>query len=155
MEAIRIESSEREQGFNLMIRSSVYQIIARLVRDGALRNPDGEVDSAAVGKLRSVFDFVEKNFASPITLEDAAATLGLNPSYFCRIFRTVTGLTFTEYLSSVRIARSKQLLQTTSESITDISMDVGFASVNYFNRIFKKTVNCTPTVYRRLRYRNI
>ena len=78
----------------------------------------------------------------------------LNPSYFCRIFKRASGSGFIDYLNFVRICKSEKLLAAGTKSILDVSYDVGFSSVSYFNRIFKKYKNCTPTEYRRAQYEN-
>lgn len=155
MEKILHESDRREQAYNYVIKSCVYLILANLIRQEVLPNPEESIDRTGIKRLRPVLDYIEGNFASPIALEDAGALLGLNPSYFCRLFRSVTGSTFTEYLNYVRVRHSEVLLRTTNENITSVSMDVGFSSVTYYNRVFKKLMNCTPSVYRQLRYRNI
>lgn len=148
------ESGRREKAYDFMIRSDVYRIIALLTRLDVLPPPDQSIDSASVKRIRPALEYIDENYSSAITLQEISDHLGLNPAYFCRIFRSATGSTFTEYLSYVRVRKSEVLLRTTGKSITDISNDVGFSSVTYYNRVFKKIMNCTPTVYRKLRYRN-
>ena len=80
--------------------------------------------------------------------------MGFDRSYFCRIFKSAIGATFTEYLNFVRICKAEKKLATTSESILEISAEVGFSSVSYFNKIFKKYKNCSPSAYRSTAYCN-
>lgn len=148
------ESGRREKAYDFMIRSDVYRIIALLTRLDVLPPPEQSIDSASIKRIRPALEYIDANYMAPITLQEISDQLGLNPAYFCRIFRSATGSTFTEYLSYVRVRKSELLLRTTRKSITEVSMDVGFSSVTYYNRVFKKIVNCTPTVYRKLRYRN-
>lgn len=155
MEKIFLESGNREQAYNYVIKSCVYLILARLIRHEILPNPEQSINRTGIKRLRPVLDYIDKNYAAALSLEEAGAILGLNPSYFCRLFRSVTGSTFTEYLNYVRVRHSEVLLRTTNENITAVSTDVGFSSVTYYNRVFKKLMNCTPSVYRLLRYRNI
>lgn len=148
------ESNRREKAYDYMIRSEVYRILCCLTRLDVLPPPGEGFDSAGFKKVRPALEYIDKNYATPITLGEISRQLGLNPAYFCRIFRSATGSTFTEYLSYVRVRKSEALLRESAKSITDVSMDVGFSSVTYYNRVFKKIMNCTPTVYRKLRYRN-
>ncbi len=154
MERIYTESAGREKGYDFMIRSEVYRIIADLTRMDVLPPPGEGLDSAVIQRIRPALEYIDQNYAAPITLGEVSNLLGLNPAYFCRIFRSATGSTFTEYLSYVRVRKSEILLRESAQSITEVSMDVGFSSVTYYNRVFKKIMNCTPTVYRKLRYRN-
>ncbi|MBQ7365330.1 MAG: helix-turn-helix transcriptional regulator, partial [Clostridia bacterium] len=54
----------------------------------------------------------------------------------------------------VRICKSEKLLAKSQKTILEVAYDVGFSSVSYFNRIFKRYKNCTPTEYRRAQYEN-
>ncbi len=142
----------KEEGAGKFILSHLYYLLGRLERSGYLV-PDLLPDEQAVQKLLPVLDYIERHYSSPdLSLEDAGSVLGLNPSYFCRLFRRATGHSFTEYLNYVRVTKSEELLQNTSMSILDISLEVGFASVSYYNRIFKRMKNCTPSVYRSAQY---
>lgn len=68
--------------------------------------------------------------------------------YFCKIFRKVTGLNFTDYLSRLRIEKAKNLLLNPNLRISEIAYEVGFQSLTHFNRVFKKIVGQSPTSYR-------
>jgi AraC-like DNA-binding protein len=68
--------------------------------------------------------------------------------YFCKMFKKATGLTFTDYLSRVRVEKAKALLLNPHLRISEIAYDVGFQSLTHFNRMFRKIVGLSPTVYR-------
>ena len=85
-------------------------------------------------------------------LSEVSTLLGFNESYFCRIFKLATTTTFTEYLNFVRVCKAEKLLVTTQDSILDISLAVGIGSLSYFNRIFKKYHNCSPSFFRTVQY---
>ena len=72
----------------------------------------------------------------------------LSPSYFSYLFKSITSKTFTEYLNTLRIASTQQLLKTTDKLILDICYEVGFNNVNHFNRMFKQSVGMSPKQYR-------
>ena len=96
--------------------------------------------------------YINKNYADDLALEDMSAMLGFDRSYFCRIFKSATGATFTEYLNFVRICKAEKRLSEGNDSILDISAEVGFSSVSYFNKVFKKYRNCSPSLYRSAKY---
>lgn len=92
--------------------------------------------------------YIHENFAEPINLLQLCEYLGLNNCYFCVLFKNQTGMTFSKYLNKVRIIESKKLLKTSTDSIIDISLAVGFNNHNHFSATFKKLTGMTPTEYR-------
>ena len=105
-----------------------------------------------VQKILPILSYINQSYAENITLEDASERLNFDPSYFCRIFKTATGATFTEYLNFVRISKAEKMLSKTRQSILEISEAVGFSSVSYFTRMFKKYRSCSPRVYHTAKY---
>lgn len=98
--------------------------------------------------MKKALSFISKNFAMPLTLEQVAKEVHLNPSYFSTIFKKSCGSSFKEYLNLVRIEESKRLLSNTDYSIIDIAIAVGFEDQSYFCKVFKKYTGLTPTGYR-------
>ena len=101
--------------------------------------------------LFKAFDYIKKNYMLPITLEDVAKHVYLNPSYFSRIFRNEMKCTFVSYVNKIRINAGKSLLADTSLPLTDISSMVGFEDQSYFTKVFKKITGETPGRFRELR----
>lgn len=146
------EYTQKDDGADKMILSHLYYLIGWLERNRYL-SEESAFDEQAVQKLAPVLEYIDQNYGKPeLSLETVSDLLGLNSAYFCRTFKRATGHGFTEYLNHVRIAKSEALLRDTSLSILDISLEVGFSSVSYYNRVFKKIKNCTPSVYRSAQY---
>ncbi len=142
----------RKEGAGKFILSGLYYLIGWLERAGYL-SADALPDDQSVQKLLPALEYIDHHYAmQELSLESVSDILGLNSTYFCRLFKRTTGHGFTEYLNFVRITKSEELLQNTSMSILDISLEVGFSSVSYYNRVFKKMKNCTPSVYRSAQY---
>ena len=97
---------------------------------------------------KKAIQFISKNFANNLTLEDVANEVHLAPAYFSTLFKQSTGSSFREYLNMVRIEESKRLLMTTEHSISDIALATGFEDQSYFTKIFKKHTGLTPKQYR-------
>lgn len=93
--------------------------------------------------------YIDLNYQLPISLEDVAYKINLTPTYLSRKFKLVTGATFKEYLTQIRIRQAAQLLLTTDDSITKIAMDCGFSSSNYFKDSFKKVSGVSPRTFRK------
>jgi AraC-like DNA-binding protein/ligand-binding sensor protein len=103
------------------------------------------VDSPIVGRAK---DYVASHQSEPIKLEQIARALNVSTFHFCRMFKQTTGLTFTDYLSRVRIEKAKILLYNNRLRVSEIAYEVGFQTITHFNRIFRKLVGYSPTEYR-------
>lgn len=98
--------------------------------------------------VKNAVQFISQNYNQPITLEDTARHVHLNPSYFSTLFKQSFGSSFKEYLNYIRIEESKNLLTNTNYSIIDIAIAVGFDNQSYFAKVFKKHTGLTPKQYR-------
>lgn len=84
----------------------------------------------------------------PLKIPQIAKTFQYNEQYIGRLFKKKTQMSFSNYISKQRIERAKILLKETDDSVIDIAFKVGFNNVTYFNRIFKKYLNTTPSEFR-------
>lgn len=91
----------------------------------------------------------ECNFSRQIRLADAAHELSMNKAALCRLIRHQTGQTFTVYVNSLRLQQAALYLKNSSKQVSEIAYDVGFSSVSYFNRLFLRRFNMSPSEYRR------
>lgn len=83
------------------------------------------------------------------SLPDLLEYLNVSKSYFCPLFKEKVGLTYSEYITSLRIEQAKLLLRTTNMYTSEIAAKVGFLDTNYFSVTFKRNVGMTPTQYRK------
>ncbi len=94
--------------------------------------------------------FLADNFANQeLTLRVAADYVGLNEKYFSSKFTKETGMTFSVYLTRLRLQKAQQLMDTTDLKVYEISDRVGYNSVEHFNRTFKKNLGISPSEYRK------
>jgi AraC-like DNA-binding protein len=140
---------------DLFVKSGIYKVLGILCRMGILKDADTMLAERDVQKILPVLSHVNTNYADDIKLSDVSAMLSFDESYFCRLFKNATGATFTEYLNFVRISKAEKLLKKSQKSILEISEAVGFSSVSYFNRIFKKYHHVSPRAYRGMLCQNI
>ncbi len=103
-------------------------------------------------KYRAV-SYIHENYRHHVSLDQAAETLGFSPSYFSRTFKEHMGCTFVTYVNEVRIQAAKSELISTDKDIAQIADSVGFDSVSYFIRVFKRETSMTPGNYRSRRGR--
>ena len=105
-------------------------------------------DEAESPMIRRARAYIYANQADPIDLDKVATAMHVSTFYFCKMFKKATGLTFTDYLSRVRVEKAKTLLLNPHLRISEIAYDVGFQSLTHFNRMFRKIVGQSPTMYR-------
>jgi len=92
--------------------------------------------------------YIEEHQAEDLSLGQVAKAVATSSFYFCKIFKKMTGINFTEYLSRVRIEKSKNLLLNPNLRVSEIAYEVGFQSLTHFNRVFKRVLGQSPTDYR-------
>jgi AraC-like DNA-binding protein/ligand-binding sensor protein len=105
-------------------------------------------DEAESPMIRRARAYILANQADPIDLDKVAHAMHVSTFYFCKMFKKATGLTFTDYLSRVRVEKAKTLLLNPHLRISEIAYDVGFQSLTHFNRMFRKIIGESPTAYR-------
>lgn len=106
-------------------------------------------DYKRILQLKQILEFIEHNYASPLTLQQLSASVSMSPKYFCRFFSEMTHQTPMEYLNHQRIEQACYQLSTTDDSITEIAYRNGFNDLSYFIRTFKKYKGLTPGQYKR------
>lgn len=97
---------------------------------------------------RKTLQYIRKNFTQDISLCQAAQDIGVNSSYLSRIFKENCGTGFAEYLSSIRVAQAKYLMEHTDIKLKEIVRQVGFNNYTYFFKVFKLVTGKTPVEYK-------
>ncbi|MCU0772216.1 MAG: helix-turn-helix domain-containing protein [Verrucomicrobia bacterium] len=98
--------------------------------------------------IRRAKEFIHQHQADDLSLGQVARAVNTSTFYFCKMFKKYTGINFTDYLSRVRIEKSKNLLLNPNLRVSEIAFEVGFQSLTHFNRVFKKVLGQSPTEYR-------
>jgi AraC-like DNA-binding protein/ligand-binding sensor protein len=92
--------------------------------------------------------FIEEHQTDDLSLSDVSRAVHSSSFHFCKVFKKATGLTFTNYLSRLRVEKAKNLLLNPNLRISEIAYEIGFQSLTHFNRVFKKVAGESPTIYR-------
>ncbi|HEY8530569.1 MAG TPA: helix-turn-helix domain-containing protein [Paenibacillaceae bacterium] len=101
-------------------------------------------------EIMQAYQYVAANLDKKIGLEEMAAHLHLNPSYFSRMFKKETGETFTDFVIRMKMERARELLDTTEYPVGRICDMLGYDNQSYFIKTFKSVVGVTPMEYRRI-----
>ena len=121
--------------FNILLNDLLEQI-----------NKIHEVENSPA--IEKVCKFIEENYHTDITLEEAASQCSLSSFYFSKLFKKSKKVTFIEFLTNRRIEEARKYLSKTNLSIKEISQRVGYNDPNYFTRVFKRVASTSPTSYR-------
>lgn len=152
LNALITEQKEQRRAYEQYIQAEIYKLMAFLHRYEIITDNSRLEQNEPLRRLLPALHYIDTSYQEELTLEEISRTVNLNPSYFCRLFKKATGSTFTEYLNFVRVCRAELLLCSDSDSISEVSSEVGFSSVSYFNRIFKRYKGCTPSAYKKINY---
>ncbi|HMM06440.1 MAG TPA: helix-turn-helix domain-containing protein [Clostridiales bacterium] len=98
--------------------------------------------------LFKAVQYIQDHYKEKFSLQDIANYVHFSAPYFSKIFKKEIGVTFTKYLTNVRIEKSKQLLKNTGVALSDIPALVGFEEQSYFTRVFRSTTGISPGKYR-------
>ena len=97
---------------------------------------------------QEALSFIEQNYTLPITVEDMANRCNLDRSYFGKVFKDMTGQSPQDFLIRYRMSKATTLLTSTSLSIGDISVQVGYPNQLHFSRAFRNIYGMSPRQYR-------
>ena len=139
-------------GYELITKGYLCQFWASLLN----RLPQADIPQAPnislnEHRVKQAMLFIRLHHAEPLTLDDISESISVSKSECCRCFKRTIQMTPFEYLMKYRIFEaSKQILndRENHHSMADLALTVGFNSISYFNKLFKRYLNCTPTEYR-------
>ena len=97
-----------------------------------------------------LLNYVDQHLIEDLSLQSLSARFHLNYTYCSELFRSVTGQTFTKYLTSHRMERAAELIAGTAVSMTEIARQTGYSNYNHFSTTFKSYFGHTPGAYRAL-----
>ena len=133
----------------LLIKARVFEILYRIL-------PYCEqADSAVAGedivfeKLKRSLSFLEEHYAENISVDTIAAQSNYSASHFAKLFRQLTGDSFTQYLKSYRLEMAADRLRNEQTKVSEIALSCGFSNLSYFSRAFYEKFGMTPSDYRR------
>ncbi|MCX8129290.1 MAG: helix-turn-helix domain-containing protein [Clostridia bacterium] len=103
---------------------------------------------AAINEIYNSICFIEKNLKEPITVMDAAKSIGYSIFYFSRVFNAFTGHNPYDYIIRRRLSEAAKIIRQNDEKITDIAFEYQFNNLETFSRAFKRMFGLTPNKYK-------
>lgn len=141
-----------EPDFSPQMCKNVAGTIDRYIRFLLEQYPDEAPEEKPL--IQNIKTYIESNLEFGISVHNIAEAFHYNARYICRLFKKETGILLGEYLLVRRLERAKYLLRETTLSVLEISTEIGFNNVTYFNKLFKTAFGTTPTAYRKEKGKN-
>ena len=99
--------------------------------------------------VKKILDYINKNYNKKISLELLSKEFYVSVSYLCVIIKKITGKTFVDYLTGIRMEKAKEMLRDSDFSIIKVAEQVGYVDYFYFSKLFKKYEGITPYQYKK------
>lgn len=145
-----LEQLADETGFDRLITLLLIFKELALSPEFKLLNTDGvkfDVRHKDEVRINKIYEYVEEHYKEQIDIEDVAELSNLTVPSFCRYFKKMTRLTFTDFVNQYRVNQACKLLAR-NRSIADVCFESGFNNISHFNKVFKDLIGETPKNYR-------
>ena len=146
---LRAELLSRPRPSALFVQGIAQSLAVHLVRaypePGGKHGPRGGLPAFA---LRKTVALLEARLAEGVPLARLAEEAGYSAWHFSRLFKRATGLSPSQYLIYLRMARARRLLRESPKSIIEVGWEVGYTNPSHFAQIFRREVGVTPGEYR-------
>lgn len=143
------DSEDSPFGGKEIIENSLSSLLIKIVRDSVKSNSDSAEDFEVRTQVQALRRYLYENYRTKISLDSLSYLFRSNKTTICNQFRQEYGITVFAYINSLRIEEAKRLLTENIRSVTEIADHLGFESIHYFTRFFKKTTGMSPTEYKR------
>ncbi len=104
--------------------------------------------SRSLDTVKLILKHVETHYHENLSIQDMADLCGFSASHFMKFFKQHMGTSFTAYLNDYRLTMAARMLSASTDTVVAIAEETGFENLSYFNRVFKKKYNMTPSQYR-------
>ena len=142
MRSIIIDEIYNKEGFYRIV--GVIKLISILneaipeIKSERIKEPDE--------KIYNVISWTKEHYAEEITIERVSNEMSMSLPYFCKWFKTETGVTFNEFLNAVRIQHARTYL-VGGYTVEETAEQCGFSDPSYFTKVFKRYAGVTPKAY--------
>lgn len=145
------EDTKRQEGYLSSIKIYLLELLIFLGRfSPEIKNSYLEFPSSLHKKISEITNYINLHYKENLSLDQLADLFYMNTYYLSRTFSEVTGFHLTQYINTIRIRASEELLQTTELSILEIALAVGYSNATHFGRVFKQLLGVSPLQYRKM-----
>ncbi len=142
------EVTLREDGYRLMCKGIVLQLMAHLTRHYVkeeLTEKESIRKSQKLERFLPVIQYVAKHYGEDVSNKDLADIIHLGEDRFNHLFKECMGVSPLQYINGIRMEKAMNFLKLGQYSSTEVASMVGIPDYNHFGRLFRRTYGCTPT----------
>ncbi|MFD0860629.1 helix-turn-helix domain-containing protein [Sungkyunkwania multivorans] len=136
----------------VFLEAKVYEIIVNQLKQylDDLFEPEKRkiLRKATIEKIEKAVEIIEQEIDSMDSVSQLAKRVGLNQNNLQKGFKLLYAVSVKEYIRNYRIEKARQLMETTSLNITEITYKIGINSRSYFSKIFKQKYGVSPKLYK-------
>lgn len=134
----------------LMMLLTIFKTLSETTEYTILNAADSSFEFRHQEELRinNIYDYVEKNYQAPIKIEVVAEIANLTVPSFCRYFKKMTHMTFTDFVNEFRVNNACKLLME-DKSVSEICFESGFSNLSHFNKTFKVQKGVSPSQFKK------
>ncbi|WP_340020588.1 AraC family transcriptional regulator [Paenibacillus sp. FSL K6-1096] len=118
--------------------------ISTFIADTQKRNSD-----RALSAIESAKAYIGEHLSGDLSLDAVSAKVFISPKYLSKLFKEELGITYTDYITGVRMEEARRLIEKNSMTIEQVAATVGYGTTPYFIKRFKEIYGCTPGNYLR------
>lgn len=141
----------RETGYDMKANSLFYHIMYLLVKEYRETEADQESvrKNRSLTRLSAITSYLKENYTEELTLEETARIFGYSPTYLSRMFQKSAGITYKNYLESIRLGYARKDLESGQYSIMETAMRNGFSESKAMARAFRRKYGMLPSEYKK------
>ena len=151
MQEILRQTEDSSPAYKLERQARLFAVAAILVRHFSqpLAVEESRLQRSDMTRLEPLLEHIQLHHAEELPLDDAAASMGLNKEYFCRLFKKNMGVSYLQYVYQVRTTAVCRELELTEDPIGEIGERHGFRDPKMLNQYFREIYGCTPSEKRK------
>ena len=141
---------DKDIAYELELKSLLFKFFSLLYKNNLIKKHQSKnnITFNTTNKIKLVLNYINDNYSEDISINTLAELCDYSEYHFMRFFKKHIGLTCIQYINNLRLEKSSILLTSTNNAIMDISLEVGFDNLSYFNKLFKRKYNLTPKEFR-------
>ncbi|HEY5561100.1 MAG TPA: AraC family transcriptional regulator [Clostridiaceae bacterium] len=145
---IKNELLQKKVFYKAAVKSAIIDLLIHFYRGFTLSESplSNKLENSKIEIIKKSIKYIRNNYNKSISTADAALEIGLSKSYFCRIFKEITGYTPVFYINYIRCFNGKKLFQSGKYTVSEVALLCGFDNLSYFSKIYKKHMGCLPSL---------
>ena len=126
--------------------NGIHELADEIAR--AAERAAAEVRLSARPEILAAIDYMDEHISEKLTVTGVSDIIGYHPAYFSNLFKRELGLSYSDFLTNLRINRAKEMMRESSRSLGEVAESCGFSDLSYFSVKFKRVVGVAPNQWR-------